>query len=193
MRGERQAVDRLEAALLEQDRLSEQYKRAVGTSAELSSFSRLQTASLRVGRCQRAVDSANGARAFAFSIAGGMEAPAEARNRVAAALHSAVDGAMLDTLRLLVSELATNCVEHAQADAQARIDVAVSRPRGAVRVEISTAGPPFESPPVKPVRPRPQDEGGRGLFIVDSLARAWGVEPRAANRVWFELATTDGG
>jgi hypothetical protein len=52
----RSAVARLDAALAEQARLSEQYDRARGTSSELSTFSRLQTAGLRVGSCQRAVD-----------------------------------------------------------------------------------------------------------------------------------------
>jgi two-component sensor histidine kinase len=132
-------------------------------------------------------------RAFAFSVAGGVEAPAEARNRVADELDGALDYAMLDTLRLLVSEVATNCVQHAYADADARIHVAVSLPPGAVRVELSTAGAPFESPPVKPATPGPEDQRGRGLFIVDALARAWGVGPCAANHVWFELATTDAG
>ena len=40
----RSAVERLDAALAEQARLGEQYERAVGTSAELSTFSRLHTA-----------------------------------------------------------------------------------------------------------------------------------------------------
>jgi len=58
----RLAVERLESALVEQARLGEQYERAVGTSAELSSFSRLHTANLRVGLCQRAVDATGGPR-----------------------------------------------------------------------------------------------------------------------------------
>jgi hypothetical protein len=52
----RSAVDRLDAALAEQARLGEQYDRARGTSTELSTFSRLQTAGLRVALCQRGVD-----------------------------------------------------------------------------------------------------------------------------------------
>jgi hypothetical protein len=189
MTGKQQSAERLEAAIAEQTRLTEQYQRAIGTSVEMSSFSRLQTANVRVGLCQRAVDSDEPRSAFAFSVAGGVEAPAEARNRVAGEFDGALDGAMLEDLRLLVSEVATNCVEHAHADADARIDVAVSLPPGAVRVELSTAGTPFESPPANPARPGPRDQRGRGLFIVDSLARDWGAERGAANQVWFELAT----
>ncbi|MFL5910866.1 MAG: ATP-binding protein [Gaiellaceae bacterium] len=127
---------------------------------------------------------------FAFSIAGGVAAPAEARNGVVDGLASTVDDAVLVTLRLLVSELATNCVQHAHADSGNRIDVAVSLPPGAVRVEVSTAGPPFEAPRAKPALPgRMNGDGGRGLYIVDALARSWGVAPGPANSVWFEIAT----
>jgi anti-sigma regulatory factor (Ser/Thr protein kinase) len=191
MTGSELAVHRLEAALAEQARLTLQYDRAIGTSAELSSFSRLQTANLRVGLCQRAVDSAKPDGAFAFSIAGGVDAPAEARDRVADGLNGSLDDVMRETLRLLVSEVTTNCVQHAHADLDARIDVAVSLPPGAVRVELSTAGAPFEAPADSPVRPGPQDQHGRGLFIVDSLARAWGADRNGSNQVWFELATAD--
>jgi anti-sigma regulatory factor (Ser/Thr protein kinase) len=135
----------------------------------------------------------NGARpgvtngAFAFSVAGGVAAPAEARNGVVDGLASTVDDAELETLRLLVSELATNCVQHAHADSGGRIDVAVSLVPGAVRVELSTDGPPFEARP-KPARPSQMDGHGRGLYIVDALARSWDVGPGPANSVWFELA-----
>jgi anti-sigma regulatory factor (Ser/Thr protein kinase) len=193
MTGNRKPAGRLQAALGEQARLARQYDRAIGTSAEMSSYWRLHAANVHVRLCQRAADSAAWPRAFAFSVAGGVEAPAEARNRVATALDGALHDGMLGTLRLLVSEVATNCVQHAHADAEALIDVAVSLRPDAVRVELSTAGAPFESPPVKPVRPEAEDAHGRGLFIVDSLAEAWGVAPSATNEVWFELATNDAG
>ena len=128
-------------------------------------------------------------RAFAFSVAGGSTAPREARNRVGETLAGALEEDMLDTLRLLVSEVATNCVEHANAHTGARIDVAVSRPPGTVRVELSTDAPPFEHRSVGSQRPDPESDGGRGLFIVDALSQRWGIEPSSANRVWFELAT----
>src|SRR5690349_6716264 len=107
MTGRRTSGDRLGAALGEQARLTRQYQRAIGTSAEMSSYWRLHAANRRVGSCQRAVASAGGARAFTFSVAGGVDAPAEARKRVAASVDGALDDAMLDTLRLLVSEVAT--------------------------------------------------------------------------------------
>ena len=51
---ERVAVRRLEVALVEQARLGDAYGRAVGTSAEQSTYARLQEASLEVSRCDRA-------------------------------------------------------------------------------------------------------------------------------------------
>lgn len=132
-------------------------------------------------------------RAFEFSIPGGAAAPGAARNGVAKRLNGTLDDELLETLRLLVSEVATNCVQHAHADARALIDVAVSLPPGAVRVELSTVGPPFERPPGSPQKPDASEADGRGLFIVDSLARAWGVGLNAPNHVWFELATTEAG
>lgn len=191
------AGELLELALAEQARLGEQYDRAVGTSAEMSSYQRLHTANLHVGLCQRAVEEADPRGEptdshghFAFSVDGGVKAPAEARNRLADHLEGSLDEAGLETLRLLVSELATNCVQHAGAGDGSRIHVAVSRPNGAVRVELSTAGPPFDPPPAGLPWSALTDERGRGLLIVDALARSWGVEPQAANRVWFELATS---
>ena len=194
--GGQMAVARLEAALAEQGRLGKQYARARGTSAELSTFVRLRTANLRVDQCQRAVEADDrGPRpplasdaAFGFAVAGGATAPGEARNRVAERLDRVLGDEELETLRLLVSELATNCVQHANAHAGRRIDVSVSLPPGAVRVELSTPGRSFE--PGSTERPASADARGRGLFIVDALSEAWGVEPGGANKVWFELART---
>jgi hypothetical protein len=48
---ERVADRRLDLALVEQARLGDAYGRAVGTSAEQSSYERLQAASIEVSRC----------------------------------------------------------------------------------------------------------------------------------------------
>ena len=50
---ERAAARQLEVALLEQARLGDAYERAVGTSAEQSTYARLQAASVDVARCDR--------------------------------------------------------------------------------------------------------------------------------------------
>jgi two-component sensor histidine kinase len=80
---------------------------------------------------------------------------------------------------LLVSELATNAVDHARTQFEVRL--AVGRRVG---VEVSDACP---DPPV----PRSVDmdsEHGRGLQVLDSIAAAWGVKTgRSGKTVWFEL------
>ena len=53
--GEATAVQRLEAALTEQEKLAGQYERATGTSTAASAFARLQAANLRVAMCRRAL------------------------------------------------------------------------------------------------------------------------------------------
>jgi anti-sigma regulatory factor (Ser/Thr protein kinase) len=89
-------------------------------------------------------------------------------------------GHLADDAALLVSELVTNAVVHARSDVALRL----WRTGSGVRVEIADRNP-------KPVVRRPVDPeavGGRGLHLVDTLARDWGVrraEPGKA--VWFEL------
>jgi serine/threonine-protein kinase RsbW len=189
--GNGKARDDLEAALEEQTRLSDQYDRAIGTSAEFSSYVRLQAAGERVTTRHRAAERFD--NGFSISLPGGPGAPGEARRALADRLASRLDETGLDTLRLLVSEVTTNCVRHAKADAAARIDVEVSLPVSVIRVEVSTAGSPFERPPTPLPRPDPDKAGGRGLYVLDVLSQRWGIEPRAANNVWFELATGSAG
>jgi anti-sigma regulatory factor (Ser/Thr protein kinase) len=125
---------------------------------------------------------------FAFSVDGGASAPGEARHVVAECLAETLDADGLETVRLLVSEVTTNCVQHAHAGATARIDIVVSQRRGAVRVEVSTEAAPFEYTSREETSADPTEERGRGLFIVDALSQRWGVAPNEPNRVWFELA-----
>jgi len=83
---------------------------------------------------------------------------------------------------LLTSEVVSNAILHAATD----VDVGVSlTPAGAVRVEVrdSAAG----LPAVRAIDA--EDTGGRGLFLVDALARRWGTEPSSGGGkvVWFEV------
>jgi hypothetical protein len=53
MRHGEDVAGQLERALAEQARLGEAYQRAVGTSAEFSSYVKLRAAGVRVARCDR--------------------------------------------------------------------------------------------------------------------------------------------
>jgi anti-sigma regulatory factor (Ser/Thr protein kinase) len=112
---------------------------------------------------------------------GGPEAAAHAR-RALSRLRGDLDAPVLETMRLLVTELIANAVKHARADA---VGLKVVVGRTAVLVEVSDEGPGFE--PIN--RIEGQDEAsGWGLFLVDRLANRWGVaRGDEATRVWFEL------
>jgi anti-sigma regulatory factor (Ser/Thr protein kinase) len=85
-----------------------------------------------------------------------------------------------DITELLVTELVANVVTHVGAPMTLR----VRRASSAMRVEIDD--PSTDVPVVR--HPAAADEHGRGMLLVDELATAWGVEPRAEGKtVWFEL------
>ena len=86
-----------------------------------------------------------------------------------------------EVLELVTAELVANVVRHVGSAMQLRV---VRRPES-IRIELDDASPRV------PVRqePDPEAERGRGMVIVESLATAWGVEPRDGGKtVWFELA-----
>ncbi|MDQ3586976.1 MAG: ATP-binding protein [Actinomycetota bacterium] len=89
---------------------------------------------------------------------------------------------MLDTVRLLVTELVTNSVRHTDATA-VELRVHVTEPR--VRLEVSDPGSGFE---FEERTPGQSPEGGWGLYLVDRLADRWGVtNAEGVSRVWAEL------
>ncbi len=119
---------------------------------------------------------------FRIRIGGDELAPRQARREVAG-LRSELGPSLLDTTQLLVTELVTNSVRHAGADA---IEVAVSVDPRRVRVEVANAGAPFT--------PRTREESekanpGWGLFLVDELSDTWGVQGDSGRqRVWCEIS-----
>ena len=112
---------------------------------------------------------------------GGPDAPSEARS---ALRRLEVElGGLSEDVALLVSELVTNAVVHAKADA---IQLSVlPRPPDNVRVEVTAPGPLWEPP----IKPRPGPLGGFGFFFVDRLAQDWGVVSKEReSQVWFEIS-----
>jgi anti-sigma regulatory factor (Ser/Thr protein kinase) len=91
-------------------------------------------------------------------------------------------------LRLLVSELVANSVEHSGAHPDDLIGLEVHVRDERIRVEVSDPGAGFDLP-FKPQQQPWEAEYGRGLLIVDALADDWGVEHGGErSTVWFELA-----
>jgi anti-sigma regulatory factor (Ser/Thr protein kinase) len=107
-------------------------------------------------------------------------APAAARGALDEIAHAVSADRMRD-LRLLVSELVTNAVRHAEG---AAVRLIVSLRRGVLRVEVHDPGRGFElkAPPQDPLR-----ASGWGLVLVEELADRWGVDGTPRTRVWFEM------
>jgi anti-sigma regulatory factor (Ser/Thr protein kinase) len=111
----------------------------------------------------------------------GPDAAAKAR-RGLAELRGDLDPPLMETLRLLVTELVTNSVRHTGAKT---IELTVAVGRSAVRTEVTDAGPGFD--PAGKGMPGP-DHTGWGLFLVQRLAERWGVHRNGdGTKVWFEL------
>ncbi|HXD55486.1 MAG TPA: ATP-binding protein [Solirubrobacteraceae bacterium] len=103
----------------------------------------------------------------------------DARRLVRDTLHG-YDAELIDAAELLTSELASNCVRHARTGFEVRISG-----REEVRIEVRDCG--GGSPRV--LSPEAHEPSGRGLLIVETVARRWGVETRPDGKVvWFTLA-----
>jgi anti-sigma regulatory factor (Ser/Thr protein kinase) len=111
---------------------------------------------------------------------GGPEAAARARRELSK-LRGDLDPPLMETLRLLVTELVSNSVRHANSQT---VVLKVLVGRSVVLTEVSDEGPGFDAS----AAPRPDSESGWGLFLVERLAHRWGVNRGPeATRVWFEL------
>jgi anti-sigma regulatory factor (Ser/Thr protein kinase) len=118
---------------------------------------------------------------ISLRLRGGPEAAAKAR-RALAKLRADIDPPLMETLRLLVTELVSNSVRHARSDT---VVLRVLVGRSAVLTEVSDEGPGFD--PDEPRTPG-NDESGWGLFLVERLSHRWGVSQESdATKVWFEL------
>ena len=111
------------------------------------------------------------------------QAPAMGRAFVAEHLRRWKLDALVETAELLTSELVTNAVVHARSAST----LSVGQNGSTIRVELLDRG----HGPVALRRSAPGAiGGGRGLFMVDQLASAWGSGDTAAGTtVWFELTT----
>lgn len=123
-------------------------------------------------------------------------------------LEERVGAPMLEDMRLLVTELVTNSVRHADTCDEARVELNVRVARNMVRVEVSDEGSGFRPERravdrrsvqsrdyAGPERRSGRDDadlrvGGWGLYLVESLATRWGVRRGDRVRVWFELDRT---
>ena len=88
---------------------------------------------------------------------------------------------VVESARLVVSELVTNAVSHANSSCELRLELS----DGSLRVEVTDCGTGTPDP----LAATEQDEHGRGLLIVSALTTAWGVETvdGGAKTVWAQI------
>jgi anti-sigma regulatory factor (Ser/Thr protein kinase) len=118
-----------------------------------------------------------------IQLEAGPSAAALARNALVPIEREVNEDLMAD-VRLLVSELVTNSVRHADMPPPGRVSLDVSVDDGKIHVEVEDTGTGFE--------PRGRREGqskasGWGLYLVERLADRWGVICNHFTRVWFEI------
>lgn len=117
-------------------------------------------------------------------LAGTVESPAAARGFMRRVLD-AWDCEDPDEIAvLLTSEVVSNAVVHAAT--RLALDVVWDDGGEMLRVEVRDGD---ECPP-RHRHPSIDAVGGRGIMLVESLARRWGSEPEGEGKVvWFELGT----
>ncbi|WP_432924070.1 ATP-binding protein [Microbispora sp. CA-135349] len=142
-------------------------------------------------------DVVTGLRRSSWTLPADPASTCRARRLVRAALTEwscGQDPEVTEVAELLVSELVANVLRHGRGEPVLTLllrddtgDDTTHRTTGRVlRCEV-------EDEVRVPVRARgmsrDDEEGGRGLLIVDSLSRSWGVRPtRRGKAVWFELS-----
>jgi len=119
-------------------------------------------------------------------IAGGHGAPGRARRYLLAQLDAGVSSSRAADAALIVSELVTNSVLHAQVGADRAILLELTAFGDRLRIAVVDPGSHIE-PRILPADP--DVPGGFGLRLVHHMSSAWGVVREAAGptRVWCDL------
>ncbi|HUF32405.1 MAG TPA: ATP-binding protein [Acidimicrobiales bacterium] len=121
---------------------------------------------------------------LAFGVPADLAALEAVRRRLVDVAHRL--GASVDDehLSLLATELMVNAMEHGLPPVAVRVRWDGHR----LRVEVEDAC--CRAPELR--CPAPHDVGGRGLWLIDQMASAWGVTLAPSCKVvWFELAGDD--
>jgi anti-sigma regulatory factor (Ser/Thr protein kinase) len=113
-----------------------------------------------------------------------VEAAGKARQAIER-LEERLGRELLQDIHLLVTELVTNSVRHANAAAGEPVDVEVSVRGDHVFLAVEDGGSGFKPQPRSAHSPR---DSGWGLHLVERLSSRWGVSGDGRTRVWLELA-----
>lgn len=113
-------------------------------------------------------------------LAGGVAAPRQARDFLAAACSDWRAEQFVEVGSLVVSELVSNAVLHAGTDLDLTLEYSGAR----LLMRVHDGSPVLP----EPAGVRPIGAGGHGLEIIARIAESWGVEPDPGGKsVWCVL------
>lgn len=149
------------------------HSRTVATSSRAQSLERYASAACTSGR-------------FTFRLPAVDTSAAEARRRTRQQLTQwRTPAETCDNAQLVISELVTNALRHTRTRT---VGCELELFNSLLRIAVASdgTGPTYRDPG----QAGPEDESGRGLLLVCSLATMWGVRPQDAGRghvVWADL------
>jgi len=124
-------------------------------------------------------------RSISLRIPGGNDASTRARRWVHAQLAGHIPAATESDAALLVSELVTNSVVHANVGPWRALTVELTTLDDRLRIAVTDPGSRL-TPCILP--PDPETPGGLGLLLVDELCETWGAwQDLGPTCVWCEL------
>ena len=123
-------------------------------------------------------------RRLSLRLDADLEAAGKARDALAE-LEGELEHQVLEDMRLLVTELVTNSVRHADAAREAHVRLEVSVAADSVLLVVEDGGSGFVPAARTPDFP---DDSGWGLHFVERMSSRWGVNANGRTRVWLELA-----
>jgi len=122
---------------------------------------------------------------MSMRVPGGHDAPTRARRSVRARLDGHIPATTATDAALLVSELVTNSVVHANVGPRQTLTVEVTTLADRLRIAVTDPGSRLR-PRVLP--PDPETPGGLGLLFLDEVCETWGVRQDLKRTcVWCEL------
>lgn len=123
---------------------------------------------------------------ISMRIGGGVGAPGQARRSVLSQLDGHVAPTMASDVALVVSELVTNSVVHANVGPRRTLTVELMLLDDRVRISVIDPGSRLE-PRILPLDH--ERVGGMGLFLVNQLSEDWGVarDGIGGTRVWCDI------
>lgn len=108
-------------------------------------------------------------RAASAALPSDLRSAGPARDFAAQTVRAWGNAELEDTVKLLVTELVTNAVRHAESHVEVKLVLSAE----VIRVEVLDRDPKFPTPR----QAEAMAESGRGLALIEALASSWGVTP----------------